>query len=78
MDINQGRYSMSNLGHNYGVWLERGVALGEMLQRLWSARIFGQTRRFPTAGLTERVLTSQPSERAPSRKDVGLIDKQAA
>jgi hypothetical protein len=78
MDIKQGRYSVSLLDHRDRVWLDRGVALGEFLQRFSTFRIFGQLRRLTTAGLTERVSTSQASETGLSRKDVEPIDKQAA
>ena len=76
MDNNQGRYSMSTLHHKYRVWLDRGIALGELLQRLSTLRIFGQLRHLTTAGLTGRVSTSQASDTGLSRKDTGSIDKQ--
>jgi len=78
MDINQGRYSMSTLHHNHRVWLDRGVALGELLQRLSTLRVLGQLRHPTTAGLSGRVSTSQAGETGLSRKDVGSIDQEPA
>jgi hypothetical protein len=78
MEINQSGYAMSTLHHKHRVWLDRGVSLGELLQRLSTLRILGQLRRLTTAGLTGRVSTSQASGTELYRKDVRSIDKEPA
>lgn len=69
---------MSALHPTYRIWLDRGVALGELLQRLSTLRILGQVRSLLTAGLTRPVSTSPAIETGLSRKDVGSIDKEPA
>ena len=69
---------MSALHPKYRIWLDRGVALGELLQRLSTSRILGQLRRLNTAGETRRASTSQASETGLAGSDVGSIDKTPA
>lgn len=69
---------MSALHPKYRIWLDRGVALGELLQRLSTLRILERLRRLTTSGVNARVLTSQASETGLSRSDAGSIDKTPA
>ena len=78
MDINHASYPMTTLHHEYRVWLDRGVALGELLKQLSTLSILGRLRRLTTAGLRGRVSTRQASEKELSRKDVGSIDQEPA
>ena len=74
----KGRYSMSALPHKYRIWLDRGVALGELLQRLSRFRNLAPLRPLTTAGVTGSVSTSHASETGLSRRDMGSIDKEPA
>jgi hypothetical protein len=69
---------MSALHPRYRIWLDRGVALGELLQRLSTLRILEQLRRLTTSGVNRRVSTGQASETGLSRSDAGSVDKTPA
>jgi hypothetical protein len=69
---------MSVLHHRHRIWLDRGVALGELLLRLSTLRLHGQLRRLTSAGLPGRVSTSQASETGLSPRDVRSIEKEPA
>jgi hypothetical protein len=69
---------MSTLHYKYQIWLDRGVALGELLRGLSTLRIVGLLRRLSRAGVTGRVSTRQASKTVLSRSDVGSINKEPA